>query len=140
MDVDADNFAAVEDATELLLEGETQSAIEALREVLRINPKNSYGFFYLATALYELERLDASRDAFRAAATLSPGYLGAWVGLSHVLRQLGEHNEALEAANEALKRAADDGDALYAAAMAHASLGERAKARRLLEKYLNSGI
>ena len=135
---DAEHWEAVEEAAELLLEGERQKALSELRRVLKDDPRNPYGYFYLATALYEIDRLEASRDAFRAAATLSPDYVGAHVGLSHVLRQLGEHREALEVAEAARKRFADDGDLMYALALALAALGERAKATKMLKRYLRT--
>jgi tetratricopeptide (TPR) repeat protein len=135
---EAERWDAVEEAAELLLEGEPQRALGQLRDVLRDDPENAYGFFYLATALYEIERYDAARDAFRAAVTLSPEYMGARVGLSHTLLRLGDAREALTVAEETLARVADDGDSFYAAGCAAAALGERASARKWFTKFLKS--
>jgi tetratricopeptide (TPR) repeat protein len=135
---DAEHWTAVEEAAELLIEGEAAKAITLLRDVLAGDPKNPYGFFYLATALYEIERFDAARDAYRAAVTLAPDYVGARVGLSHTHRQLHAYVEAVEAAEQALKRVPDDGEALYAAGLACASLGDRSKATKFLKKFLKT--
>lgn len=89
-------------------------------------------------ALFEAEQLEAARDAYRAAVRLAPEYLGARVGLSHVLRMLGDAPGALAQAKEALKRFPKDADALHAAGLAHAARGERGLARQHLERFLAS--
>ncbi|MCA9625744.1 MAG: tetratricopeptide repeat protein [Myxococcales bacterium] len=136
MDRDAERWAAVEEATELLLEGEPQAALGELRAALDADPQNAYAYQYLGVALFELERFEAARDAYRAAVTLSPDYLAAWVGLSHALRQAGDDREAAAAANAALERFPDDGDALYAAGLAEAACGRRSVARKHLLAFL----
>lgn len=135
---DAAHWAAVEEATELLVELRVVDALEALRDVIKADPTNPYAYHYLGVALYEAGQLEPARDAYRAALTLSPDYLGARVGLSHVLRQLGDPKGALAQAKEALRRFPKDPDATHAAGLAHAARGDRRLAKDHLERFLGA--
>ena len=86
---DAALWAPVEEATELLQEGRLPEAMLALRDVIKAEPKNPYAYNYLGVAFFELQNLEAARDAYRAAVRLAPDYLGARVALSNVLRAAG---------------------------------------------------
>ena len=133
---DGQHWEAVEEATELLLLGQAVRAVEVLGEVLRADPTNPYAYHYLGAALFELQKLEPARDAYRAALKLSPDYLGAWVGLAHSLRMLGDRNGAVKAARQALKRSPGDADALHAIGLALAAGGERDEAIEMLERFL----
>jgi len=135
---DASQWDEVEETTELMNEGRFVEALVALRTVIKRNPRNAYAYNFLGSALYETGQFDASRDAYRAALRLRPGYLGARVSLSHVLRKLGDINGALSQANEALRQHPGDGDALYAAALANAARGNRKTAKKQLEGFLTT--
>ncbi len=138
-DGDAAHWAAVEDACELLLEERLEEGLRALRDVLQADPTNPYAYHYAGAAMYELRQLEPARDAYRAALRYAPGYLAARVALSHVLRELGDTRGALVEAQEALARFPRDGDAMRAAGLAHAALGQRKAARRQLEGFLGGG-
>lgn len=135
---DAAHWGAVEEVAELLQEERYADALVALREILRIEPKNPYAFHYLGLAFFETAQREAARDAYRAALRLAPNYLGARVALSHVLRILGDIDGALREAKEAARRFPKDPDAMHAAGLAHAARGDRAAARRNLEGFLGS--
>lgn len=135
---DRADWDAVEEATELLQEGRFAEAILALRDVIASHPRNPYAYHFLGTAFYETGKLEPARDAYRAAVHLAPDYLGARVALSHVLRQLGDPRGALAEAREALRRFPKDGEAMHAAGLAHAALGQRRLARQNLEGFLGS--
>lgn len=135
---DASQWDEVEETTELMHEGRFVEALIALRAVLRRNPRNAYAYNFLGSALYETGQFEASRDAYRASLRLRPGYLGARVSLSHVLRKLGDVNGALSQANEALRQHPGDGDALYAAGLANAARGNRKTAKKQLEGFLTT--
>jgi len=133
---DAIAWGEVEEATELLHEERFQEALYLLRDVIKANPKNPYAYHFLGVALFETAQLDAARDAYRAAIRLAPGYLGARVALSHVLRMLGDLRGAIAESEEALRRSGGDGDALHAAGLAHAARGDDEAARRYLRAFL----
>lgn len=134
---DAAHWAAVEEACELLLEQRYEEGLQALRDVIKADPENPYAYHFAGAALYELRQTEPARDAYRAAVRFAPGYLAARVGLSHVLRELGDARGALAEAEEALARFPRDADALRAAGLAHAALGQRKAAKRRLEGYLS---
>jgi tetratricopeptide (TPR) repeat protein len=134
----AAHWEAVEEASELLHEERFEEALLALRDALKADPKNPYAYYFLGVCLYETAQLEASRDAYRAALKLSPDYMGARVSLSHVLRMLGDLRGAITEAEEALRRRAEDADALHAAGLAHAARGNASTARRYLNAFLAS--
>ncbi len=115
---DETHWEAVEEAAELLSEGQQARALETLRDVVRADPRNPYGYHLVGVALSQLGQFEPARDAFRAAVKLSPDYLGARVGLSHTLRLLGHLDGALAQAREALRRFPDNVEALAAARLA----------------------
>jgi tetratricopeptide (TPR) repeat protein len=139
MDRDAEHWEAVEEASELLQQEAYEAALRELRDVMKRDPTNPYAYYLAATALYELERLEPARDAYRAALRLSPNYLGARVGLSHVLRRLGDYDGAIEEAAEALSRFPGDPGALHASGLALAARGKRPQARADLQRFLGTG-
>jgi tetratricopeptide (TPR) repeat protein len=135
---DAANWEQVEEATELMNEGGFIEALVNLRDVIKKSPRNAYAYNFLGAALFETGQFEASRDAYRAALRLRPGYLGARVSLSHTLRKLGDVTGAVSQANEALRQYPRDGDALYAAALANAAKGNRTSAKKQLEGFLST--
>src|SRR4051812_7632837 len=92
---DIEYWSRVEEATELLQENSYPEALLELRNVIKEQPNNPYGYHYLGVAFFETKNMVAARDAFRAALKLQPNYLGARVALSNTLRTLGEPREAL---------------------------------------------
>jgi tetratricopeptide (TPR) repeat protein len=136
---DAARWDAVEEAIELLQEKRFVEALVALRAVIKADPRNAYAYHFLGTAFFEAGEREAARDAYQAAVALAPNYLGARVALSQVLRLLGDAKRALSHAKEALRRFPNDADAMYAAGLAHAALGNRAAARQNLSGFLAKG-
>lgn len=138
MDRDAEHWAAVEDATDLLHEERFHEALVVLRELISQDRTNPYAFFFLAQALYEVGELEPSRDAYRACLKLAPKHLGARIALCHVLRKLGDHREAIKEGMIALEQAPADSDALYAVGLAYLARGDEPAARRYLEAFLKT--
>ncbi len=136
---DAKHWGEVEDAVELIHDEQVVEAIYALREVIQRSPKNPYAYHWLGVALFESSELEAARDAYRAALSLSPEYKGARIHLSHVLRMLGDVRGALESAEAARRQDPTDPDVWHALGVAHAQRGDKEVARRWLEAYLAKG-
>lgn len=137
--VDAADWDAIEEATELLHEERFYEALVFLRDVIKANPKNAYAFHFLGVALYETGELEAARDAYRASVARAPQYLGARVALSHVLRQLGDTREALREGMAALAQVPGDPDALHSIGLTYLARDDKAAARKYLEAFLASG-
>ena len=92
MDCDAAQWAAVEEATELLHEERFHEALECFghREA---DPTNPYAFFFLGQALYEVGELEPARDAYRARSPCAAASRRAGRD-HHVLRKLGATRDA----------------------------------------------
>ena len=135
---DAARWEAVEEATELLLDGDPHEALYVLRNVVKADPKNPYAFYYIGTAMFEVGRFDAAIDAYEAAVKLAPRYQAARVGLSHALRIEGEFVAAERQARKSLEQVPGDGDALFALGLALASSGDRKGAIRAITGFLNT--
>ncbi len=135
---DAARWDAVEEAVELIVEEHYRDALDALRRVLEKDAKNSYAYNWVGVAMFESGEMEPARDAYRAALKLAPGYVGARVSLSHVLRQLGDYREAIKEGMVALEQQPGDSDALYAVGMAYYARGDKAAARRHLAAYLEA--
>jgi tetratricopeptide (TPR) repeat protein len=135
---DAKRWDAVEEATELIAEEHYRDALDALRRVLEKDPKNAYAYNWVGVAMFESGEMEPARDAYRAALTLAPQYVGARVSLSHVLRQMGDYKEAIKEGMIALEQQPGDSDGLYAVGMAYYGRGDKAAARRYLAAYLEA--
>ena len=135
---DSRHWDAVEEAGEMLQEGNFEGGLLELKRVLFADSQNPYAFNLLGTALWELDRLEPARDAFKAATLVSPSFLGAHVALSHVHRRLREFEEAEQEARAALSYFPRDGEAMHALGLALAARGKRGEARRSLEDYLST--
>ncbi len=163
---DADDHAhwdAVENATELLREGDVDGAMRELRAVIDGDPRNPYAHCFLADAQFERGEHEAARAGYERALEHAPQYLGALVGLGHALRLLGRTAEAVRAGERALAmRAARDAssheiaavpsapldlardsadvaadqDAHFLLGLAHMQAGDKLRARRHLEAVL----
>ena len=136
---DADDRAdweAVEEATELMQQGSFRKALYLLRDAAKQRPRNPYAYYFMGVSLFEIGRIEQSRDALRAALRISPDYLGARVALAQTLRILGDLRGAIEQAEQALRKHPGDAEALYAAGLAHAARGDREAARLRLGAFL----
>jgi Flp pilus assembly protein TadD len=133
---DAARWDAVEEATELLHEERFREAMVALRDVLKRDPRNAYGYYFLGIAFFEIGEVESARDAYAACLKLAPGHLGARVALSHVLRLLGDLRGAVREGMAVLERSPNDPDALHAVGLAHHARGDNRAARRYLEAFL----
>ena len=76
-----------------------------------------------------------TRDAFRAAVHLSPGYVGARASLAAVLHALGDEKGAIREGESALRIQPDNPDALYAVGQAALALGDAESAIHYLERF-----
>jgi predicted Zn-dependent protease len=132
-------WTAVEEAAELLQEHQFEEALRMLRDIIKSDPDNPYAYHFVGTALFELDRLEPARDAYRAAIRAAPEYLGSRVALSHVLRRLADPEGAAREARAALDKFPRDPEAIHALALAQAALGKRPEARQNLQRYLEAG-
>jgi tetratricopeptide (TPR) repeat protein len=135
------HWEAVDEATELLREGDRDGAMRELRGVLDRDPSNAYAHYFLGVAHFERGEFEAARAAYQSALDRAPGYLGAAVGLGHALRMLDRLDDAQRAGERALAMAggaAGDPDAHYLLGLVHSQRGEARLALRHLRAFLDS--
>ena len=70
--------------------------------------------------------------------TLEFGVFALVTGLAHALRLTGDHVGTLKCAAETMERFPEDGDAMYAAGLSFAALGQNGRAILYLERFLAS--
>jgi tetratricopeptide (TPR) repeat protein len=133
-----DGWDAAQEGAELLAEGQAEEAVRLLHALIERQPSNEYAYFFLGAALYELERHEKALAAYVKALDLAPGYLGAMVGAGHSLRALGRYEQAIRMGQEVLKRAREDGDALFLLGSAHFGRGDDAAAIQYLNRFMET--
>lgn len=141
---DASRWDAVEEAVELLREGELESAQQALDGVLKEDPQNQYAWYYTGTVQFERGQFIDASVSYREALRFAPKYLAAAVGLGHALRLAGRAEEAVTAGMIALDIArtrevdatTTDSDAHWLLALAYAQLNKPDLAIRHAEAFL----
>jgi tetratricopeptide (TPR) repeat protein len=137
----AAQWDAVEEASELLREGDRDGALRELRAIVDRDPRNAYAHFFLGAAHFEAGEFEDARAAYAQAHTHAPGYLGAVVGLGHALRMLGQLEEATRMGEQALAMGTDpagDPDAHFLLALTLAARGDKARAASHVEAFLAS--
>lgn len=129
---------AVQEAVELLREGERDAAMAELLRVLEKDAENEYGYYYLGMAYFEQGEFVQAMKAYLKAVELAPGYLGAMLGLGHTLRMLGRYEEAIRVGKQVLSQELEDPDALHLLGLVHFARGDQAEARDYLQRFLNT--
>ncbi len=76
--------------------GDTELAVEALRNHLEVDPESCEGFIYLGLALFDLEQTDGAEEAFEAAIKLKSNSVLARENLAIAKIEGGDLNEALD--------------------------------------------
>jgi tetratricopeptide (TPR) repeat protein len=132
------HWEAAQEGAELLREGEHEQAVVLLSELVSREPDNEYGYFFLGSAYYEQEQYDRALKCYVEALKLVPTYVGAMVHAGHSLRMLGRYREAVRMAHQVLARAANDPDAFFLIGACSFAVGDDAKAREYLEKFLHT--
>lgn len=109
----------------------TNPKIEELRSRLKSDPKSRL-FFPLAEELRKAGNCSEAEQVLRSGLNLYPTYLGAWVSLGRVLRDLHDDGAAVEALTRALQL--DPGNVVAARLLgdAHLALGQKVEA---IKKY-----
>lgn len=135
---DSDRWDAVTDAIELLHEDQYDSAVSALRTVLRDDPGNVHAHFHLGLALMRKDSPGPALAAFANASRLAPDHLGAVTYQAWCLYELSRFVDAINLGRRALELRPDDGDALHVMGLASAELGHREEAIEYLSRFVKT--
>ncbi len=131
------HWDAVDEAVELMREGDRDGALRELEAAIARDPANPYAHFFTGAVRYEKEDFEAARAAYEQALRHAPGYLGAWVGLGHSLRNLGRLDEALRAGERALALSdARDADAHFLLGLTYAARNDHHRAIEHIQAFI----
>lgn len=134
----AERWTAIEEAAELLNEGQVEQAVRELTRVTEAEPDNEYAHFFLGNAYFEREEWDRALKCYVRALELAPRYLGAMVGAGHALRMMARYAQAIRMAKQALLVSNDDPDVLYLLGVTHFQRGDNEDAKKYFEQFLET--
>jgi serine/threonine-protein kinase len=127
-----------------LLLGNPDAAVQAIRKAVELAPDNPLYQLNLADALALGDRFEEAVARYQAVLDLlDEEPAGSWRDLSaraQALAHLGRYREAVGASQEALRRAPQDGQALFEAALVSTLAGDRTAALVQAEKALDQGF
>jgi tetratricopeptide (TPR) repeat protein len=130
------HWSDVEEAAELLADGQVEEALGELERIAKDDPKNEYAFYFLGNAHYERQEWEKALAGYVRALQIAPRYLGALIGAGHALRMMGRLDQALRTGQEALKLGKDDADAHHLLGLIYFQRGDEAAARAHLQAFL----
>ena len=128
-----DGYAKFSLGNQLTTMGEVERAIELTREALTTEPLRANWYYWLATYLSGLNRLDEAEQAIRRAIALQPGAAGNHEQLAIIEIQRGDAQAALAAAQQESPGAWQD----IALALARQIGGDRRAADAALETLID---
>lgn len=83
--------------------GDYDRAISECKSGLDVNPRNSYGWLYLAGCLMTIGRYEEELEALNKALELEPNNIDSWNNKAWALSKLERHEEALKALERPIK-------------------------------------
>lgn len=78
-------------------------AISALKQILKTNPDDSYGWFLLGYVFYKSQRYEESIDSYNESIKIDPYFSDAWNNIGADYSSLNEKDKALEAYDNAIR-------------------------------------
>ncbi len=88
-------------------------AIEAFRQVVRIDPEHATSWYNLGDAYFFLKRYNDAIDAYRQAVRINPEYARTWYMLGGAYYSLDRYEDALEAFRESVRIDPEDARAWF---------------------------
>ncbi|HUP42645.1 MAG TPA: sulfatase-like hydrolase/transferase [Thermoanaerobaculia bacterium] len=116
--------------------GRQQEARQALNRVFVRDPRNPVAHQHLALVALRLEDWPAARREAELAVAIAPGLHHAWNYLGVALYNLGRPAESLDAWERASELEPGDLDLLYNLGLVAAEIGDRARARAALGRFV----
>jgi arylsulfatase A-like enzyme/Flp pilus assembly protein TadD len=86
---------AVEEAIRLKGQGQMDSAVRLLRDVMVRAPSHTYAYLYLGDILAARSEFDEAANVYRALLEIKPDAAGAHFGLAYILLAQGRRDEAI---------------------------------------------
>lgn len=120
----------------LVADEKAEEALPELERAIKLDDQNVDAWYARGLALMSLGRPEDAITAFKRTIALDPEYPPSYLALVTIYEERGRHDEALQTAAQAEKRAHDDPDMLYSIAQLYNGMQEFAKARTLVERVI----
>lgn len=136
-DVDSGRYSLVEqagDVAQLLLASKYDQAFPKLQKLIAEYPTTPFLHYAYGTALDSLSQYDEAKAQMRAEIQISPQSAMPWTRLASIALRQRRPDEAMPAAQNAVRLAPDSADAHYVLGRAWADSGDAGKAIPELER------
>lgn len=128
----------VEEATDLMEDGDFAGAKRLLLELSEAGSENEYVYYFLGHLYYEDELFDKALKCYTRALECKRHYLGAMIGAGQSLRMLGDTERALRMGRQVLRLQENDPDALFLVGATFFQRKEYAGALGPLKRFLET--
>jgi len=106
----------------------SENAVEAFKQVIRINPDYAKAHLELGNTYMNLGRNTEAIEAHRQAIRISPDYVDAHLGVGNAYYNLGRLTDAIEAYKQAIRIKPDDVGTHYILGLTHIWNGDKGSA------------
>lgn len=98
-----DTAQIMDEADQLLLQGDYPNAIDLYDQVIHLNPNYARPHYKKGIALGRLQKLTEANDSFDSAIQVDPTHYDAWYEKGNILVELGKENEAVDCYNKVMQ-------------------------------------
>ena len=116
--------------------GQTEQAIKAYREVLRIDPKFAGAWYNLGVVYGKSGQADQEINAYREALRINPEDAKAWNNLGFAFGKADQTDQAIKAFRETLRINPEDADAWYNLGVVYVKAGQTDQAIKAFREAL----
>ena len=116
--------------------GQFDTALVWTNQMIRYNPENAWGYFYLGTSFVSFDDLESAVKNYRKSVELNPKIIMNQYGLAHTYRVVGEYDKAIEVLRNILITDPDEISVYYDMGVIYRYSGEEELARNCFKDYL----
>ena len=115
--------------------GRIDSAMIWVKKMMKDNPANVWGYFYLGSAYLGLDSLLQAETAFRKAYEINPDFFLNTYRLAHTYRLIGRYDEAIDILKKVRESNQEETSALYDLGINYQSMGNKKEAMKYYSDY-----
>jgi len=116
--------------------GQFDTALVWTNQMIRYNPENTWGYFYLGNSFVSFDDLESAVENYRKSVELNPKMIMSQYRLAHTHRIVGEYDKAIEVLRNILITDPDEISAYYDMGVNYRYSGEEELARNCFKDYL----
>ena len=115
--------------------GRIDSAMIWVKKMMKDNPANVWGYFYLGSVYLGLDSLLQAETAFRKAYEINPDFFFNTYRLAHTYRLIGRYDEAIDILKKVRESNQDETSAMYDLGINYQSMGNKKEAMKYYSDY-----